>query len=62
MNLDFHLWRFDWAGGPEGIGPGVRDLARRAESMGVRTLSFMDHFFQMEVAAPPTTQATAPSG
>jgi F420-dependent oxidoreductase-like protein len=54
MNLDFHLWRFDWAGGPEGIGPGVRDLARRAEAMGIRTLSFMDHFFQMEVAAPPT--------
>jgi F420-dependent oxidoreductase-like protein len=52
MNLDFHLWRFDWAGGPAGIGPGVRDLARRAEAVGVRTLSFMDHFFQMERTAP----------
>jgi F420-dependent oxidoreductase-like protein len=52
MNLDFHLWRFDWAGGPAGIGEGVTDLAQRAEGMGVRTLSVMDHFFQMEAAAP----------
>jgi F420-dependent oxidoreductase-like protein len=52
MHLDLHVWRFDWAGSPAGIGPGVADLAERAEAMGVRTLSFMDHFFQMEVAAP----------
>lgn len=54
MHLDLHVWRFDWAGGPAGIGPGVSDLARRAEAMGVRTLSFMDHYFQMEAAAPAT--------
>ena len=53
MNLDFHLWRFDWAGGPPGIGDGIADLASRAEGLGVRTLSVMDHFFQMEAAAPP---------
>ena len=52
MHLDLHVHRFDWAGGPEGIGPGVVDLARRAEAIGVRTLSFMDHFFQMEQMAP----------
>lgn len=52
MNLDLHCWRFDWAGGPGGIGPGVADLAGRAEDLGVRTLSFMDHWFQMERAAP----------
>ena len=52
MHLDLHCWRFDWAGGPAGIGPGVSDLAQRAEAMGVRTLSFMDHYFQMEAAAP----------
>ena len=53
MHLDFHVWRFDWAGDdPAGIGPGLTDLARRAEGIGVRTLSFMDHYFQMEVAAP----------
>jgi F420-dependent oxidoreductase-like protein len=52
MHLDLHVWRFDWAGSPAGIGPGVADLAERAEAMGIRTLSFMDHFFQMEAMAP----------
>jgi F420-dependent oxidoreductase-like protein len=52
MNLDFHCHRFDWAGGPSGIGPGVSDLAQRAEAIGVRTLSFMDHWFQMDWMAP----------
>jgi F420-dependent oxidoreductase-like protein len=52
MNLDLHVSRFDWAGGPKGIGPGVAHLARTAEAVGVRALSFMDHFFQMEQAAP----------
>src|SRR3954466_7488599 len=54
MHLDIHVSRFDWAGSPAGIGPGVGDLAQRAEAIGVKTLSFMDHFFQMERAAPPT--------
>src|SRR5579871_5581457 len=52
MELDLHVARFDWAGGPSGIGPGVLDLARRAEAVGVRTLSFMDHYFQMDWFAP----------
>ena len=52
MNLDFHLWRFDWAGGPSGIAPGVTRVAREAEAIGVKTLSVMDHFFQMEMMAP----------
>ena len=52
MHLDLHVSRFDWAGGPAGIGPGVRDLAQRAEAVGVRTLSFMDHYFQMDLVAP----------
>jgi F420-dependent oxidoreductase-like protein len=52
MELDLHVSRFDWAGGDDRIGPGVRALARRAEAIGVRTLSFMDHFFQMDWMAP----------
>lgn len=52
MNLDLHVWRFDWAGPPGGIGAGVGSLAERAEAVGVRTLSFMDHYFQMEAMAP----------
>src|SRR5438045_6588881 len=52
MHLDLHVSRFDWAGSAEAIGPGVSDLARRAEAIGVRTLSFMDHYFQMDWMAP----------
>jgi F420-dependent oxidoreductase-like protein len=52
MELDLHISRFDWAGGSTGIGPGVSDLAQRAEAIGVRTLSFMDHYFQMDWMAP----------
>ena len=52
MQLDLHVSRFDWAGGPSGISEGVAGLAARAEAVGIRTLSFMDHFFQMEWMAP----------
>ena len=52
MHLDLHVSRFDWAGAPAGIGPGVAALAGCAEGIGVRTLSFMDHFFQMDWMAP----------
>jgi F420-dependent oxidoreductase-like protein len=52
VQLDLHVSRFDWAGTPADIGPGVAGLAECAEGLGVRTLSFMDHFFQMEWMAP----------
>jgi F420-dependent oxidoreductase-like protein len=52
MDLSLHVSRFEWAGNPSRIGPGVGDLAERAEALGVGTLSFMDHFFQMDRVAP----------
>ena len=52
MNLDLHVWRFDWAGPPPSMGAAVGELAVRAEALGVRTLSFMDHYFQMDRVAP----------
>jgi F420-dependent oxidoreductase-like protein len=52
MDLDLHITRFDWAGSPAGIGPGVARLARTAEAVGVKTLSVMDHYFQMDMVAP----------
>lgn len=51
MHLDFHVSRFDWLT-PAQMGAGVTALARTAEHIGVRTMSFMDHFFQMDGAAP----------
>ena len=52
MQLDLHVMRFDWAGDETRIGLGVADLAQCAEALGVRTLSFMDHYFQMDWMAP----------
>jgi F420-dependent oxidoreductase-like protein len=52
MHLDLHVSRFDWAATPAEIGPGLVGLAGTAEGVGVRTLSFMDHWFQMEAMAP----------
>jgi F420-dependent oxidoreductase-like protein len=52
MDVDLHVPRFDWAGEPATIGAGVTDLAQRAEAIGIKTLSFMDHFFQMDWMAP----------
>lgn len=52
MDLDLHVTRFDWAGGPSSIGSGIAHLARMAEAIGIKTLSFMDHFFQMDAVAP----------
>ena len=52
MQLDIHVPRFTWPGGPEAIGPTFATLARTAEAIGVRTLSVMDHWFQMEMLWP----------
>jgi F420-dependent oxidoreductase-like protein len=52
MNLDLHVPRFTWDDGPAAIGPTLSDLAQTAEALGVRTLSVMDHWFQMEAFWP----------
>jgi F420-dependent oxidoreductase-like protein len=52
MELDIHVPRFTWPGGPEAIGSTFSSLAQTAESIGVRTLSVMDHWFQMEMLWP----------
>ncbi len=48
MHVDIHVPRFTWPGGPEAIGPTFASLAQTAEAIGVRTLSVMDHWFQMD--------------
>ena len=52
MQLDIHVPRFTWTGGPASIGSILTTLAQTAEGVGVRTLSVMDHWFQMEVMWP----------
>ncbi len=52
MHVDVHVPRFTWPGGLESIGPTWALLAQTAEAIGVRTLSVMDHWFQMEFLWP----------
>ena len=52
MHLDVHVPRFNWPGGPAALAPTLTDLAYAAEAVGIRTLSFMDHWFQMELLWP----------
>jgi F420-dependent oxidoreductase-like protein len=52
MHLDLHVPRFTWPGGPPAMGSTLADLARTAEDIGVRALSVMDHWFQMERVWP----------
>ncbi len=49
MELDVHVMRFTWPGETPAIGPTLTSLVRTAEDIGVRTLSVMDHWFQMEM-------------
>jgi F420-dependent oxidoreductase-like protein len=52
MKLDLHVPRFTWPGGAGAIGPTFTSLAQTAETIGVRTLSVMDHWFQMDMMWP----------
>jgi F420-dependent oxidoreductase-like protein len=52
MHIDLHVPRFTWPGTPEATGPTLAALAETAEAIGIRTLSVMDHWFQMERAWP----------
>jgi len=52
MQLDLHVPRFTWPGGAGAIGPTFTSLAETADAIGVRTLSVMDHWFQMDLMWP----------
>jgi F420-dependent oxidoreductase-like protein len=52
MEFDLHVPRFTWPGGPVSIGATLRTLAQTAEAVGARTLSVMDHWFQMDAMWP----------
>jgi F420-dependent oxidoreductase-like protein len=52
MQLDIHVPRFTWPGGSASIAPTLATLAQTAEAVGARTLSVMDHWFQMDMMWP----------
>ncbi|MGF7239296.1 MAG: LLM class F420-dependent oxidoreductase [Frankia sp.] len=54
MELGIHVMHFNGPGGPENIGPELARAGQAAEAVGTANLSVMDHYFQMEQAAPAT--------
>ena len=52
MKLDLHVPRFTWPGGAQAIAPTFASMAETADAIGVRTLSVMDHWFQMDMMWP----------
>jgi F420-dependent oxidoreductase-like protein len=52
MDLSLHLVRFALPGGPAAIGPEITRAAQVADQAGVVSLSFMDHYFQMDRMFP----------
>jgi F420-dependent oxidoreductase-like protein len=52
MKLGLHYWNFATPDDPALIAPTLAETARIAEQAGVSAFTVMDHFFQMDQAAP----------
>jgi len=52
MRLGLHYWTFSTPPEPAKIGPTLAETAQTAEQAGLSSFTVMDHFFQMEAAAP----------
>jgi F420-dependent oxidoreductase-like protein len=52
MRLGVHVWDFTVEGGPAAIPSELVRVAEASEEAGVAWLSVMDHYFQMDQAAP----------
>jgi F420-dependent oxidoreductase-like protein len=52
MQLGIHVCAFTVPDGPAGIADELRRVGAAAEAAGVSDLSFMDHWFQMDMMAP----------
>ncbi len=54
MKLAIHFPNFSYPGEPATLAKLVKETARTADQGGVETMTFMDHYFQMEQRAPAT--------
>jgi F420-dependent oxidoreductase-like protein len=52
VHVDLHVPHLTWPGGAAAMSETLTALAQTAEGIGVRTLSVMDHWFQMEEVWP----------
>src|SRR5438309_1715461 len=53
MKLGLQIPSFTWPGGPEQIGPKLREIATAADEAGYDSIWVMDHFFQIPVVGRP---------
>ena len=54
MKIGLHVTSFSWPDAPASIAPTLAGIAAAADEAGISELSFMDHWFQMDVVAPAT--------
>ena len=54
MKIGLHITSFSWPNAPASIAPTLAGVAAAADEAGISELSFMDHWFQMDVMAPAT--------
>ena len=52
MELALHIWNFHPPDDPGALGRTFTATAKAADQGGFSTITLMDHFFQMEAAAP----------
>jgi F420-dependent oxidoreductase-like protein len=52
MQLGLHVCDFNYEGGPAQLGPTLATIARTAETVGIDTITVMDHLFQIGVMGP----------
>lgn len=52
MRLGLHYWNYSTPADPAAIAPTLAETARTAERAGVSSFTVMDHYFQIEAAAP----------
>jgi F420-dependent oxidoreductase-like protein len=52
MKLGLHYWNFATPADPRAIAPTLAETAQLVEQAGFSSMSVMDHYFQMEGAAP----------
>ncbi|MGQ0463820.1 MAG: LLM class F420-dependent oxidoreductase [Sporichthyaceae bacterium] len=54
MQVAIHVGNFSITGGAPALAPTIAAVGRAAEDVGVSYVSFMDHFFQIEMLGPAT--------
>ena len=58
MKIGLHITSFSWPDAPASIAPTLAGVAAAADEAGISELSFMDHWFQMDVWRRPLNRCS----